>query len=194
MPRIFIAIAVLFCACQNTNIDQPKPRAYPKIEFPERAIDTFYSEQCPFTFQHLSYFKEIKDTSFFDEKPVHPCWFDLRAEVFDGQIHMSYYPIENQKHFEKLVGDAFKLSGKHTVKADYIDEMVFRNDRDVSGVVFDLQGPVASPFQFFITDSTNHFIRASLYLNTKVRPDSLKPIYDYIKEDITLILNTFEWQ
>jgi gliding motility-associated lipoprotein GldD len=191
---LFIILLLACISCGVDIVEQPKPRAFPKIEFPERGIDTFRNETCPFTFQHHSYFKQVKDTLFFDEKPVHPCWFDLRAKAFNGQLHFSYFPIENQKHFDKLVADAFKLSGKHNVKADYIDEMVFKNGADVSGVIFDMQGPVASPFQFYVTDSTQHFLRASLYINAKTKPDSLQPIYDYIKKDIALILNSFEWK
>ena len=92
--RIVVLAFVLLCciSCGVDKVEQPKPRAFPKIEFPERAIDTFRNESCPFTFQHLSYFKEVKDTSFFDEKPTHPCWFDLQAKAFNGQLHFSYVP------------------------------------------------------------------------------------------------------
>ncbi|MDX1686158.1 MAG: hypothetical protein R3275_13050 [Saprospiraceae bacterium] len=192
---IITSICILtLLSCTSDDYSKPKPRAYPRIDFPERSIDTFRSEDCPFTFQFMSYGKVEKRTEYFDREPLHPCWFDIVLPDLDGRIHFSYVPVNSTEHFDKLVADAFKLSSKHNVKANYIDEMTFKNENDVSGMVFDLQGPVASPFQFYATDSTDHFLRASLYLNTKVRPDSLAPIYAFLKEDITLILNSLEWK
>lgn len=186
---------VLICiSCNGEQVENPKPRAFPKVVFPERNIEKFSSEECPFTFQYMDYAVIEKKETFFDEKPLSPCWFDLSLPDFNGRIHVSYIEIDSPKHFDKLVADAFKLSGKHNVKANYIDEMKFKNENNASGVIFNLEGPVASPFQFYMTDSTDHFLRGSLYLNTQVRPDSLAPIYDFLKKDITLILNTLEWE
>ena len=65
---------------------------------------------------------------------------------------------------------------------------------NVSGIVFIMEGPVASPYQFFITDSTKHFLRGALYVNAPTKPDSLKPIYDFLKDDVTRLINSFSWQ
>jgi hypothetical protein len=48
--------------------------------------------------------------------------------------------------------------------------------------------------QFFLTDKKNHFFRAALYFNTQVRPDSLAPIYEFVKEDVFKLIETFEWE
>lgn len=190
---VVLIMGVLIAACGNERVENPKPRAYPKVEFPERSIDTFRTTDCPFTFLYMDYAEVEKKTTYFDQAPLHPCWFNLNMPALSGSIHFSYYSIDSPEHFDKLVADAFKLSNKHNIKANYIDEMKFRNENNASGMVFDLQGPVASPFQFYLTDSTDHFLRGALYLNAQVRPDSLAPIYAFLKEDITLILNTLEW-
>ena len=185
---------LLIGACSNEGSQRPRPRAYPKIEFPERKIVSFTSEDCPFIFEHMSYAIPEKDQTFFEETPEHPCWFDLNMPAFNGKWHFSYHPITNQEHFDKLVTDAFKLSQKHNVKANFIDEIVFRKGKDVSGVIFEMEGPVASPYQLFITDSTHHFLRGSLYFDTQTNPDSLRPIIEYVKKDVDVILNKFSWQ
>ena len=97
-------------------------------------------------------------------------------------------------YFDKLVKDAFKLSGKHNIKANYRDEMVIKKENHVSGIIFDIAGPVASPTQFYLTDSTNHFLRGALYFNNRVEPDSMAPIYEFIKKDIAKLIETFSWQ
>ena len=80
------------------------------------------------------------------------------------------------------------------VKADYIDEYPFKKPNHVSGMIYEIQGPSATPFQFFITDSTQHFLRGALYFNTHINQDSLAPYYDYTKSDIMEMINSFSWK
>ena len=157
-------------------------------------MEKMAAPDCPFTFEKPTYTEYVKDSMFFDEKPIHPCWFDLKLSELNGAIHFSYYPMESRRQFDNLISDAFKLSGKHNKKANYIDERPFNLGDGVSGIVFELEGPVASPFQFFITDSTNHFLRGSLYFNAKVNRDSIKPIYEFVRADILQLIEGFEWE
>ena len=60
-------------------------------------------------------------------------------------------------------GDAFQLAGKHNVKADYIDELPVKKPNNVSGFVFNIEGPAACPFQFYLTDSIHH-LQEELYI------------------------------
>lgn len=189
---LILLLCVLFTACQETP-PSPKPRAYPRIMFPERGFQTFDKEYCNFTFEYPSYAQVVQDTSFFEKRPVHPCWFDLYVEAFDCRLHCSYYPIGQGKTFEELKTDAFELVDWHNKRANYIDEILIDRNGNVGGIAFDIDGPAASPFQFFLTDSTQHFMRASLYFNTQVEPDSLAPAYDFVKEDILKMIETFRW-
>ena len=43
---------------------------------------------------------------------------------------------------------------------------------------------------FFLTDSSNHFFRGALYFNTQ-KSDSLAIIEEYLKVDVTRIIETF---
>ncbi len=186
---------LLLCVCWSCQVDAPipKPRAYPKIDFPERTYQSFDESFCHFTMEVPTYVEVQQDTDFFDEEPLDPCWFDLYYPDFDCRIHCSYYPITVENPFEKLNADAFKLAMEHNKKATYIDELPFEKPNRVSGFIFNLEGPVATPFQFYMTDSTRHFLRGALYFNSKIRPDSLAPMYAFVKEDITHMVNTFAW-
>lgn len=187
-----IAIVLCATACQET-VFTPKPRGYPKVEYPQRNYKAFDADYCNFTFQYPDYARIVQDTSYFEQQPVHPCWFDLYMESFDCRLHCSYYPVGEGKTFEELKNDAFEMVEWHNKKAIYIDERKIRKPGNVSGFTFEIEGPVASPFQFYLTDSTEHFVRGSLYFNTKARPDSLAPVYDFVKEDIYKMIDSFEW-
>jgi hypothetical protein len=56
-----------------------------------------------------------------------------------------------------------------------------------------LSGPVASPLQFFATDSTNHFLRGSLYFDHSPNPDSLKPSLAHVEQDIIHLIESLAW-
>jgi gliding motility-associated lipoprotein GldD len=181
----------LSCSGNEYN---PKPRMYPRIIYPEYKYQDFNTTFCPFTFQYPDYWSVEKDTSFFGEKPQHECWFNLQMETFNGTIHCSYYDITNKEDLTKYLKDAYRMAREHQIKANYIDEIPIQKPGKVSGILYNIEGPSASPFQFYLTDSLKHFFRASLYFNTQTRPDSLMPITEFVKKDIMTMLNSFEWK
>jgi gliding motility-associated lipoprotein GldD len=190
---LIVCISFSLIACEET-VYTPKPRGYPKVEYPEKAYQKFDKNYCHFTFEYPKYAQIVQDTSYFHERPANDCWFDIEFPQFNAQIHCTYYAIDKVNPFSKLLEDAFTLAGKHNIKADYIDEIKIEKNNHVSGFLFDIQGPSASPFQFYLTDSTKNFVRGALYFKTtSTRPDSLRPVVNFIKKDIVQMVNTFEW-
>ena len=197
MNRILLLVAcILFLGsgCGDQAVLVPKPRAYPKVIYPERAYKDFESPYCDFTFKMPVYAEMVRDTLFFNEKPVNDCWFDILIPMFDARVHCSYYEVSKDNPLDKLRDDAFKMANKHSMKATFIDELKIEKPNNVSGFIFNIEGPAASPFQFFLTDEENHFLRGALYFNTQAEPDSLAPVIEFVKYDITEMVNTFEWR
>jgi gliding motility-associated lipoprotein GldD len=193
--NIYIAISVLLLvACNGEQNFIPKPRMYPKINFPQKGYQQLSLDYCDFTFEYPSYAHIEKDSSFFDGQPLDDCWFDIVIPSLNGKIHCSYYPIENKKRFDELIEDSFDLASKHNRKADYRDEMLIQKSNGVSGIIFEMTGPVATPVQFFLTDSINHYFRGSLYFYNQVNQDSMAPVFDYVKDDIAKLVESFEWK
>ncbi len=188
----FIILSLFITACEEPTYT-PKPRGYPKITLPTKAYQKFDEKYCQFTFEYPTYATIEQYTLFFDEKAPSDCWFNIKVKGLNAEIHCSYYNIGGKNTFEKLKGDAFQLAGKHNIKADYIDELPIKKPNGVNGFVFNIEGPAACPFQFYLSDSTRHFMRGALYFDAKSRPDSLKPIIDFMKTDMIQMVNTFEW-
>jgi len=189
---VILLLVNVFISCGSEQLYNPKPRSFPKIDFPERNYVTFDKDYCSFTFQYADYLDVQKDRFFFEGKPADECWFDLKIPPFNGDLHCSYIPLRDRAHFDKMVNDAFTMVSKHNIKAQYRDDFPIEME-DVSGMLFELKGDVASNFQFYLTDSLNHFFRGSLYFNSKVNPDSLAPIYSFVKADVLKVIETFEW-
>ena len=180
-------------SCTPSSVT-PKPRAYPKILFPQKSYVPFTEAYCPFSFEMPEYARIEQDTLFFNDNPLHACWFDIYYPIFDCRIHCSYIPVNNQYPFEKLNEDAFRMVMEHNQKATYIDELPIRKPNGVIGFLFNIEGPAATPFQFYVSDSARHFLRGALYFNTQIKPDSLAPQYEFVKQDIIHMINTFYWK
>lgn len=191
-----LVLFTLFTACSTDGPPPtPKPRAFPKIDYPNYTYQSFDKDYCSFTFQYPTYAEVIQDNSFFADQPVHPCWFDLYIPAFDSRLHCSYVEVGADKSLDQLRSDAFEMADYHTKRANYIDELRIdrKDEAEVEGFAFAIEGPAATPFQFYLTDGEDHFFRASLYFNTQVRPDSLRPIYDFVRKDIMKMIETFAW-
>jgi gliding motility-associated lipoprotein GldD len=82
----------------------------------------------------------------------------------------------------------------HKTKAtNIIDKNVLRPNDRVFGTLFRLEGDVATPFQFYMTDSTDHFVYAEVLFNFAPNYDSLRPTLDYLQQDLEHLMNTFQW-
>ena len=173
----------------------PRPRAYPKVDFPTATSHVeFNLEACPLRFSLPDYIEVERDTAYFDEAPKHPCWFDLVIPSINGRFYFSYYPINSQADFEELRDDAYTLVGKHNTVANYIEETrIDRPEAQVYGYAFAVEGDAASPYQFFVTDSTRHFLRAAIYVNAQADADSLAPIYAFMRRDMDEIVSSLRW-
>ncbi len=193
-PFLVLVFLMLLWSCEQT-VPVPKPRAYPKVVYPEKAYQTFDESYCQLTFEYPVYASIQQDTLFFDEKPAHPCWFNVYMPAFECRIHCTYSPITPQMPLDKLKTDAFKMTDWHNKKATYIEERPFSNAYGVKGILFEIEGPVASQLQFFVTDSAEqkHFLRGALYFYAQANPDSIAPVYAFVKQDVMHMLETFRW-
>lgn len=188
---LFLSILIVF-SC-NEGVVMPKQRMYPYIKFPVKQDTSYNSKDCGFSFHHPTYFKFKKDSFFFGEKPVNDCWFDLHSQAINTTIYCSYYDIKNRKSLDSLIKDAFELTNKHNIKANARKESIIKNEYGLSGLLFEVDGPVATPIQFFITDSTKHFFRAAVYFDAKVNPDSTAPVLNFIKGDLEKMIGEFKF-
>ncbi len=193
-PFIIPLYCLLLLGACGEPTPVPKPRAYPRVDYPAKNYRLFNEGSCDFTFDMPEYAVVEHDTTFFDKKPDSDCWFNLLAPSLNAIIYCSYYPVTSRARFEELRADAYTLAQKHNIRASYIEEMVIhRPDDRVHGVLFNIEGQAASAYQFFLTDSTRHFVRGALYFKTQARPDSLAPVVDFMRKDVDRLAATLKW-
>ena len=108
-------------------------------------------------------------------------------------IYLTYKPVNND--ITKLLRDAQKLTFEHVVKADDITELPFLNrDKKVFGMFYQVNGNAATNSQFYVTDSTKHFVTGSVYFYAKPNFDSIMPAASYIKNDMQRLMETLKWK
>jgi gliding motility-associated lipoprotein GldD len=83
---------------------------------------------------------------------------------------------------------------QHTYKASAIEPEPFITPNNLSGIYFTLKGNTATANQFFITDSTKHFLRGALYFDAVPNEDSLQPVNSFLQKDVRHLINTLQWR
>ena len=164
----FILTVVLFTltnSCDNDYI--PKPRAYFRIDLPEKQyirLDSMY----PYSFEYPVYAEVVPDTLSYSGK----YWINLHFPAFKGIMHISYKEVND--NLLSYLEDSRNLVVKHIPKANAINEVLYINDDSkVYGLLYEIEGSsAASPYQFYVTDSVNHFVRGSLYFYVTPNNDS----------------------
>jgi len=182
------ALALLVASCGTEYI--PKPKGYNRIDLPEQTYQPLKAGH-PYSFEYSSHAKVRPDSSMIAE----PHWIHIIYPTMGADVQLTYKDLQgSDKMLNDMVEDARKLTGKHQIKAYSIEETEIRTPTGDMASVFELEGEVPSQFQFYVTDSSTHFLRGALYFRTATQNDSLAPVIEFIKRDVVHMLNTLKWQ
>jgi gliding motility-associated lipoprotein GldD len=186
---ILVCLASTFMfACEDTFV--PKPKGFNKIDLPAHEYQKL-TEEHPYTFEFSKYAVARPHKS----SSTEPHWIDIYYPKQDCFVQITYKDIKgNKKNFYEHINDSHKLAIKHNVKAYSIDESANITPHGYTATYFELEGEVPSQFQFYVTDTTDHFLRGALYFNTATRNDSLSPVIKYMKKDILHLIETLEFK
>lgn len=179
---VFACIFLILGACSEKSL--PKPSGELRLEYPSAKYQKF-TENCPYSFDYSQYATVTQAKK--------DCWFYIDYPKMKAKIFITYFPVQHD--FDLHVKEAEKLVYEHTIKASSIETQSFSYpEKRVYGNFYELNGESASNIQFYVTDSTKHFLTANLYFNTRPKPDSLAPAIEYIKKDMRHMIDTFQWK
>lgn len=188
-----LVLAFLAFGCKEKFT--PKPRGFFRISFPEKNYNPL-NNKFPYQFDVAGYVKIVPDK----QNPGQPWWINLEVPENKAEVHISYYNLQNNNKpaRELLAGfmeETRELAYKHSIKANAIEERIFVNpEYEVFGTVYHIEGNAASPIQFFLTDSTRHFLRGALYIRATPDIDSLKPVIEFLERDVIHLIETTKWK
>lgn len=188
---ILLLLPLLLWSCAKPAA--PKPYGYVRFTMPDTCYTPFSLHQpdnqdYPYNFL-LSGNAVVQSRT---QKGEH-YWINIFYPSLNATVHCSYKPVRG--NLRELTNDAIEFVYKNASHATSIPEQAYSHPEErVYGVFFDLEGNTASPYQFFLTDSTTHFFRASVYCNCRPNADSLAPIHQYLRQDMIHLIESFQWQ
>lgn len=187
----FLACCLSMLACQSTDTTYvPKPKGYPRMDLPVQAYQPL-PDLHPYTFEYSKGAVLLPDTF----AKAEPHWIFVAYPSLGAAIQLTYKEVKNDpKRLQGFINDAYKLAGKHQIKASGMREQVIKTKSGKTAVVIDLNGDVPSFVQFYSTDTSRHYLRGALYFNVAEKQDSLQPAIDYLRKDIIHLLNTLQWK
>ncbi|WP_054558453.1 gliding motility lipoprotein GldD [Croceitalea dokdonensis] len=176
-----VGVLVVF-SCKEEIL--PKPKAMLRLQYKAGEYTRTSTGDCNYTF----------DKNLDSKLEVNPsCAMVLDYPNMKGSIYLTYKKVDG--NLNTLLTDAQKLSYEHVVKADNIAEQPFINqEKKVYGMFYEVSGNAASQSQFYVTDSTDHFVTGSLYFYAKPNYDSILPAAIYLQNDIRKIMESLEWK
>ncbi len=183
-----VLLMTLTTSCTEDPV--PKPRGYFRIDLPPDSTHTVPSH-CPFTAEVPVYARLVEG------KGIGPddgrtCWTNMLFPDQRGAVHMTWRRVEGD--LPELVRDAHEFKQKHQVLATRIKvEEVLRDSARVFGTIFAVDGNVASPMVFYLTDSVSNFLYGALYFDVRPNADSLAPVTERIRTDIRSFAHSLRW-
>ncbi len=183
MKSVFTTIIVALCLLSCKDEALPKPASYLRLDYPAARYQPVKSS-CPFAF-------EANTAAII--KNENNCGIAIQYPKMKATIYITYKPVAN--NIKTLLKDAQKLTYEHVIKADEILEQPFFNkDKKVYGMFYSVNGNAATNSQFYVTDSTAHFITGSMYFYAKPNYDSIMPAASYVKNDMQRLMETIVWK
>lgn len=177
---LIVILLSLVSACKDDVL--PKPKAMLRLEYPAAKEALLDSEHFSIKYNEMAKLKSESNNS-----------FTLDYPLMKGSIFINYKVVNG--NLDKLLTDAQKLSYEHVVKADGIyEEPVVNEPYNVYGMYYEVKGNAASQSQFYVTDSTKHFVTGSLYFYAKPNYDSILPAAVHLQKDIRKIIESLRWK
>lgn len=192
LKNLIAIIFVFFYSCGDDNV--PKPNALLRLEYPNASYVKATIPKASFGFEVNELVTDISVVPVPNSTTGYG--INLEYNTLKATLFLTYKEIKaNRANFKDLVRDAENLTQKHMIKADEIPVIPYENTKHrVFGKLSEVKGNVASPAQFYVTDSVKHFLTGSLYFYARPNYDSILPAVSYMQKDIKHLIETLEWK
>lgn len=182
--KAFIPVfLVLFCGCSEYY---PRPKAYLRVDAPLN----YQIAEC-FSF---SRFETAAGTTFLPERKTgNEIWANIFYPAYNAEVYGAYCRFA-PGGLDKLTGDFYKLMERNMRDEEIHYALYEDHGRSVYAHIFRSEGPVASPVQFFVTDSTSRYFRGAVYFPDSLSHEKRMPYIRFMGDEMEHLLETFSWK
>lgn len=186
-----LLLTALASSCHHRNDYSPKPEAYLRLDMPKqdyRKVDTL---ALPFTFD-ASTEAEVRIKK---DQPREK-YIDLYYPRYHATAFLTYKAIQGSHEWQAQVDTSYKFLTQHFNFSSGVDEKQYVDPtNNIIAFTYQLKGSkVASTYQFWVSDSTHHFLRGALFLDQAPNNDSLAPVLDYLQRDLRHLVESVRWR
>jgi len=191
-----LIVCTIFSSCSDPA-PVPKPPTYLNINFPDHTY-SYVKGDCPYEFKLASLYnyktilynyKTIENSNF------NSCIQEINLGPLNGSLYLYYFSLPSKDSLAEIINFANDKVDEHKIIADKIEYVQIIDPKNrVFGTFFELKGNVATNFQFYLTDSSQNFVRGEVLLNCRPNYDSLRPSLDYLKVDLLEMVHNFKWR
>jgi gliding motility-associated lipoprotein GldD len=132
----------------------------------------------------------------FQNKERNLFWVDIYYPSLSAMFKMTCFQVKN--NLNNYIREEEELVMFH-VDRRMVDDIQYSTVNDpiarVFGRLYELEGKhVATPFKFWLTDSSQYFVKGTLFFDFAPNNDSLAPIIDYLKRDALFMVESWQWR
>jgi gliding motility-associated lipoprotein GldD len=184
-------LTLIFSSCsQEPPI--PKPKTYLLLETTQPIYSLVDEEFIPFTFEIPDYGK----ITMLNSQQKDSKWFNIMFDKYGFEANVSYIPLKSDTSLAYMINDCYTFLDRHKKFSSGIIEQQYQNtENKIYSTIFEIKGSeVVSPYQFYVTDSSKHFLRLALHCKTVPNNDSLSTYIQRIKTDLNYLITTIRWR
>jgi len=189
MRNYICVIFIVLFGCENYFL--PKQSAYLRLDYPKPEYKLIDDKDFPFFFEANTRLSEISDIDI----NLRSIDFIINYNQLNAQINFQYKNVNSSEKLNAYILDLKRTIETHSMMANSVKIKDYSlKEKNIFGRIFDLSGNVASPYQFYLTDSINNIISGLVYFNIKPNYDSILPAINYIENDIIHLIESFDWK
>ena len=189
MRNYICVIFIVLFGCENYFL--PKQSAYLRLDYPKPEYKLINDKDFPFFFEANTRLSEISDIDI----NLRSIDFIINYNQLNAQINFQYKSVNSSEKLNAYILDLKRTIETHSMMANSVKIKDYSlKEKNIFGRIFDLSGNVASPYQFYLTDSINNIISGFVYFNIKPNYDSILPAINYIENDIIHLIESFAWK
>jgi hypothetical protein len=210
--KIILMLVAIYLTVSCNSTYTSKKQGYYKIDLPKKDYLKFDKPGFPYSFEYPVYATIDQDSLYIDRTGKDPYSININFPQLNGKIYITYkviggtsnYKVKDstgkyrdsigKNTFQNLVNDSYNLTYKNDIKANSIEDSVMHTPNGITGIFFRLSGSVATSRQFLLSDTTHNFLRGALYFDASPNEDSLRPVNNFLEQDMKHIINTLRWK
>jgi len=170
----------------------PRPRGHLRLDLPDTGYVRWIGA-CPFQAEVPTYAVTVDKPGQSAANVDTACQTILRFPGQRASVYMTCRRIQGD--LAELIEDAHAFKAKHEARAVRIrPQRVHHPEAHVSGTFFNVDGDVASPAVFYLTDSTTRFLYGALYFDARPNADSLEPVTQRLRADLQRFAASLTWR